>query len=152
MYTRPMRIDEFSVEKMIAFEEMAKHVAERRHEIVHDPEGCFGGRGNNIGSVILAEAEAELAKMQVAGYSKASRTFKALIDAGIRFEAVTGVGIRERDGKICITAIPGRGRKITGQDIEANWYLEDAPEDIQTEAKAILRIAKAGFKLPRVEA
>ncbi len=149
--SRPMQITEYSEETMKQYENLADTVAQMRYEIRHDPEGCFGGRGNNIGSVMLENAEVELAELNAAGYSKQTRRFVELCNAGFTFNAIDGVAVIARNGLRVAIPRKGRGKLYNGAAI-ANWLLDDPeiPADVLAEADALFVAGIDNFRVPVV--
>ena len=149
--TRPMKITEYSEEVMKRYENFSYRVGQMRYEIRHDPEGCFGGRGNNIGSVMLESAEFELAELNEAGYSKGTRRFVELCNAGFTFDAIDGVAVIARNGKRVAIPTKGRGKMYDGKPI-ANWSMDDPeiPADVLAEAKALFDAGINEFRVPVV--
>lgn len=147
--SRPMKITEYSEETMKRYESLADSVAQMRYEIRHDPEGCFGGRGNNIGSVMLKNAEAELAELNAAGYSKQTRRFVELSGAGFTFNAIDGVAVIARNGKRVAIPTAGRGKMYNGV-AAGNWSMDDPgiPADILAEATALYDAGINDFRVP----
>lgn len=151
---RPMTADEVSSEKVEEYMAKRSMYLQIKQELAEDPEGAFGGRGNNAPTQIR-KMEGELAALESEGYSLLTVRFRTLIESGIRFEAVTGVSqvaVGKNKDKWAVSAVEGKGRKVEGSSRERYWLLDDPeiPADILAEANSILELEPEGFKVPFV--
>jgi len=147
-----MEITEYSDETMEKYLNLRETVAQMRYELRTDPEGAFGGRGNNIGSAMLERHEAELAELDAAGYTRRTAAWAEMCRNGFTFAAIDGIGTIHRNGGKRV-AIPrrGRGKMYNGRPI-ANWAIDDPeiPEDVFREAMALFDAGIEDFRVPVV--
>lgn len=120
--TRKMTLQEYDEDLLAEYEKLHEAVPYMRAELRDDPEGCFGGRGNNSGSEILRNAEHRLAYLTGQGYMRHTETYIAILNAGNDLTPL--VKLTGKDEALFISCEPGYGRKVVfkgGQTAEGNW-------------------------------
>lgn len=120
--TRKMTLQEYDENLMAERKELHEAVPYMRSELRDDPEGCFGGRGNNIGSEILRNAENRLAYLTGQGYMRHTEAYIAILNAGHDLGPL--VKLTGTDKALFISCEPGHGRKVIfkdGKTAEGNW-------------------------------
>lgn len=122
MNTRIMTLDDYDENLDTEAERLRKTLPGMRAELRRDPEGCFGGRGNNIGRRIVEETEARLNWLTNRGYNIRTHPFIDLLKGGIDLTPIEK--IVARDDKLFIGGAEGYGRiKVleSGEIVEVNW-------------------------------
>lgn len=147
MNTRVMTLADYDEQLDAEAEELRKAIPEMRAELRRDPEGCFGGRGNNIGHDIIARAEDRLGWLISQGYTIRTRPFIDLLEAGVDLSTIKKV--IAKDNKIFIGGAEGYRRVKTlksGKTAEVNWVYdrakaewkgEEPPQEVLDAAEAV---------------
>jgi len=95
MNTRIMTLKDYNKELDTEAEELRRTVPQMRAELYRDPEGCFGGRGNNIGIVIVQDAENRLGWLMGQGYTIRTHPHMDLLQRGVDLSTIEKVVARD---------------------------------------------------------
>lgn len=123
--TRIMTLEDYDEMLDAEAEQLRRTIPGMRAELRRDPEGCFGGRGNNFGEAIVAEAENRLGWLMSQGYTLRAHPHIDLLQAGVDLSTIEKVVAR--DDKLFIGGTPGYRRKKTlrsGTEAEVNWVYD----------------------------
>lgn len=122
--TRIMTLDDYDEKLDAEAADLRRTIPGMRAELWRDPEGCFGGRGNNIGYVIVEQAENRLGELIHQGYSIRTHPFIDLLQSGADLSPIEKVVAR--DDKLFIGAVEGhrRMKEIRGTLVGVNWVYE----------------------------
>ena len=121
MNTRKMMLSEYDENLQAERDKLHEAVPYMRYDLRNDPEGCFGGRGNNIGSEILRNAEDQLSYLTSLGYMRHTEDYIAILKAGNDLTPL--INLIGKDNTLFISCERGHGRKFTykGKVVEGNW-------------------------------
>lgn len=129
MNTRKMTLEEYKPELDAEAEELHRTIPQMKAELRHDPEGCFGGRGNNIGHEMVGQAEDRLNWLTNLGYTNQTHPYIDLLQAGVDLSPIDKVIARSEGrspDKLFIGGAPGyrRMKEIQGTPTEVNWVYD----------------------------
>lgn len=145
MNTRKMTVQEHDENLQTEWEKLHEAVPYMRSELRSDPEGCFGGRGNNIGGEILRNAEDRLGYLISLGYMRHTINYIAILKSGSDLTPL--VKMTGKDNALFIECEHGHGRKVTfrdGKTAEGNWKYTQGQGWLKGEPPAeILQAAQA---------
>lgn len=88
-----MKLSDYDEKLDAEARQLRKEIPEDRYELKHDPEGCFGGRGNNFGYDYLMQKEYRAAHLANAGYHTQTADFIAMLRSGIDFSKIVAVKV-----------------------------------------------------------
>lgn len=147
MNTRIMTLEDYDAKLDAEAAELRISVPQMRAELYRDPEGCFGGRGNNIGQVTVENAEARLGWLANQGYTIRTHPYIDLLQAGIDLSTIEKV--IAKDNAIFVGGTEGHRCKKTlksSRVVEVNWRYdrneeswgdEEPPQEIIEAAEAV---------------
>jgi hypothetical protein len=147
--TRLMILEEYSPELNKEAQELVETIRDARYQLKHDPEGCFGGRGNNFGYAYLEDLEARQGYLMSLGYTFRTKDWFDMLQEGIDLATVEKVAANDKGVFIYGTEGNRRVKKIRGEPVEVNWMWdrktgewrgEKPPAEIIATAEAV-----AGF-------
>jgi len=164
--TRIMTLAEFDEKLDTEAQKLREALPGMRADLRNDPEGCFGGRGNNIGTQIVENAENRLGWLTSQGYSIRAHPWIDMLQAGIDLSTVEKVAANERGVFIYGTEGNRRIKQINSNPTEVNWMYdrkrgewrgEEPPAEVIAAAEAIAAFHESGllewrgeFHVPRV--
>jgi hypothetical protein len=133
--TRIMRLDEYNEELQEEACKLRESIPQMRTELYRDPEGCFGGRGNNIGHNMVEDAEDRLSWLINQGYTIRTKPYIEMLRASIDLSKIEKIVTHGRkNGNLFIVSANYENTWVYDRQTNA-WKSEPTPE--------ILAIAEA---------
>jgi len=149
MNTRKMTLKEYNPELDSEAADLRERLPRMKAELRHDPEGCFGGRGNNFGHRMVEEAENRLNWLTNLGYTIRTRPYVAFLQAGVDLSPIDKIvtNSNRNPHKVFIGGAPGyrRMKEIGNEEVEANWVYdkEESRWVDQEPPQAVINAAEA---------
>ena len=148
--TRKMTLKEYDEKLDAEAEELRRTIPQMKAELRHDPEGCFGGRGNNFGYEIVKETEDRQNWLTNLGYTSRTHPYIDLLQAGVDLSPIDKIVTNSgrNPHKVFIGGAPGyrRMKEVGGKEIETNWVYDkgegswidqEPPQEVIAAAEAV---------------
>lgn len=128
MNTRKMTLKEYNPELDAEAADLRERLPQMKAELKRDPEGCFGGRGNNIGYEIVRRAEDCLNRLTNLGYTSRTHPYIDLLQLGVDLSPIDKIitNSDRRSDEVFIGGAPGyrRIKEFGGKMVEVNWVYD----------------------------
>lgn len=129
MNTRKMTLAEYNEELDTEAAGLRERLPQMKAELRLDPEGCFGGRGNNIGYEMVRQAEDRQNWLINLGYTSQVHPYIDLLQAGVDLSPIDKVIARSGGRSPDKLFIGGASRyrrikEVKGTQTEVNWVYD----------------------------
>jgi len=136
---RLMTSKEYDLELGNEARELATTIPQMEKELRADPQGCFGGRGDNFGFQMIAEKNARWNHLRNLGYIASAENFGKLVEAGVEAAPISRIRFfaenRKGQKNVLRIEVDGGG---TYRSIGGEWT-QEPPTAIVEHAERIVR-------------